>query len=80
MPDGAGASYSGVAVAHGFVYWVSGSYLNAWSLSAASPPCPNQFADVPQDSPFYGYIRCLVCRGIVNGYRTHPPCAPNRPV
>jgi hypothetical protein len=32
MPAHAAQGYSGVAVAHGFVYWVSGGYLNAWSL------------------------------------------------
>jgi outer membrane protein assembly factor BamB len=31
-PDHAADGYSGVAVAHGFIYWVSGGYLNAWSL------------------------------------------------
>jgi len=30
VPEGAGASYSGVAVARGTVYWLSGSRLNAW--------------------------------------------------
>jgi outer membrane protein assembly factor BamB len=32
-PEGAGPSYSGVAVAGGSVYWLSGEYLNAWSTS-----------------------------------------------
>jgi outer membrane protein assembly factor BamB len=32
IPDHAGNGYSGVAVSHGFIYWVSGEYLNAWSL------------------------------------------------
>jgi hypothetical protein len=34
------------------------------------PPtaCPLQFSDVPPDSPFYGFVRCLACRGIVAGY------------
>jgi outer membrane protein assembly factor BamB len=31
-PEHATRGYSGVAVAHGFIYWVSGGYLNAWSL------------------------------------------------
>jgi len=30
--------------------------------------CPIQFSDVPNGSPFYPYVRCLACRGIVNGY------------
>ncbi|HUS14661.1 MAG TPA: S-layer homology domain-containing protein [Chloroflexia bacterium] len=33
-----------------------------------STPCPVQFSDVPANSPFYPYVRCLVCRGIVSGY------------
>jgi hypothetical protein len=27
-----------------------------------------QFTDVPVGSTFYSYIRCLACRGIINGY------------
>jgi len=34
QPAHAGLAFSGLAVAHGFVYWLSGSYLNAWSLPA----------------------------------------------
>ena len=30
---------------------------------------------MPSDNPFYTYIRCLACRGIVSGYSTSPPCA-----
>src|SRR5206468_685693 len=30
--------------------------------------CPIRFTDVPQNSPFYSYIRCMACRGLVNGY------------
>jgi hypothetical protein len=41
-------------------------------VSTATPPpsCLIQFSDVPPDSTFYPYIRCLACRGIINGY----PC------
>ncbi|HUS17343.1 MAG TPA: S-layer homology domain-containing protein, partial [Chloroflexia bacterium] len=35
---------------------------------ATATPCTVQFSDMPPSSPFYPYIRCLVCRGIVNGY------------
>ena len=38
VPDHKGKAYSGVAVARGFVYWLSGTYLNAWSLPAAEGP------------------------------------------
>ncbi|HUS14387.1 MAG TPA: kelch repeat-containing protein [Chloroflexia bacterium] len=42
-------------------------------------PCTLQFTDVPADSPFYTYVRCLACRGIVSGYSTSPPCATGSP-
>jgi predicted extracellular nuclease len=42
---------------------------------SATPPagttptvCPIQFSDVPVGSTFYEFIRCLACRGIINGY------------
>jgi hypothetical protein len=35
---------------------------------ASATPCPIQFSDVPPSQPFYAYIRCLTCRGIVSGY------------
>ncbi len=30
--------------------------------------CMVSFSDVPEGSPFYQYIRCLACRGIITGY------------
>ena len=30
--------------------------------------CPVQFSDVPAGSTFYDNIRCLACRGFINGY------------
>jgi hypothetical protein len=39
--------------------------------AAASPtvtPCDMAFTDVGASSPFYSYIRCLACKGIVGGY------------
>ncbi len=36
--------------------------------AATSTACPIQFPDVPQGSTFYPFIRCLACRGIINGY------------
>jgi photosystem II stability/assembly factor-like uncharacterized protein len=37
--------------------------------SAVPPtPCTIVFSDVPEGSTFYAHIRCLACRGIVNGY------------
>ncbi|MGA7733480.1 MAG: S-layer homology domain-containing protein [Chloroflexia bacterium] len=40
--------------------------------------CTLSFTDVPEDSTFYPYIRCLSCMGIINGYtsgcETGDPC------
>jgi hypothetical protein len=36
---------------------------------AVSPTaCTLEFTDVPPGSTFYDYVRCMACRGIVNGY------------
>jgi hypothetical protein len=37
-------------------------------LSPTPTSCPIQFTDVPVGSTFYPFIRCLACRGIINGY------------
>jgi hypothetical protein len=37
--------------------------------------CSVQFVDVPPTDPFYAYIECLACRGIMSGYA----CTPNNP-
>ncbi len=37
---------------------------------AVPTPCPIEFQDVPADSTFYSYVRCLACQGILGGY----PC------
>jgi hypothetical protein len=45
---------------------------SATSTSTTPQPtpttCPIQFSDVPVGSTFYEFIRCLACRGIINGY------------
>jgi hypothetical protein len=38
------------------------------TVVATPTACPIQFTDVPVGSTFYTWIRCLACRGIVNGY------------
>ena len=38
------------------------------SPTLSSTPCAVTFADVPPTHPFYAYVRCLTCRGIVSGY------------
>ncbi|HUS15168.1 MAG TPA: SBBP repeat-containing protein, partial [Chloroflexia bacterium] len=35
---------------------------------ATVTPCAVEFSDVPPSNPFYTFVRCLVCRGIVSGY------------
>lgn len=41
-PQDAGPSWTGPTVAHGFVYWTSGAYLNAWSLPGPATAAPTQ--------------------------------------
>jgi hypothetical protein len=60
--------------------WTVGDYFNgtvAQTLVESYNPCPPtptptacpiEFTDVPNPSTFYAYIRCLACRGIINGY------------
>ncbi len=43
LPAKAGSANSGLAIAHGMVYWLSGSVLNAWGLpaiAATATPAP----------------------------------------
>jgi hypothetical protein len=37
-------------------------------IGPTSTVCPITFSDVPVGSTFYTWIRCLACRGIINGY------------
>jgi N-acetylmuramoyl-L-alanine amidase len=46
------------------------------TLSPTPTVCALNFADVPSGSPFYTYIRCLACRGIVGGYPCGGPGEP----
>jgi hypothetical protein len=41
--------------------------------------CPIEYSDVLPGSTFYAYVRCLACRGIVNGY-SDGTFRPNNPV
>jgi hypothetical protein len=36
--------------------------------TATATACPIQFTDVPAADPFYTFIRCLACQGVVAGY------------
>ncbi|MEO5953595.1 MAG: S-layer homology domain-containing protein, partial [Chloroflexia bacterium] len=48
------------------------------AATPTSTVCTLQFTDVPVDHTFYASIRCLACRGIINGYNsgcdTGNPC------
>ncbi|HUS15758.1 MAG TPA: proprotein convertase P-domain-containing protein, partial [Chloroflexia bacterium] len=37
------------------------------AVVATVTPCPIQFTDVAPTDPFYPFIRCLVCRGLISG-------------
>ncbi len=38
------------------------------SITPTPTPCTISFSDVPPNHPFYTFIRCLACRGILGGY------------
>jgi photosystem II stability/assembly factor-like uncharacterized protein/ribosomal protein L30/L7E len=38
------------------------------TVTTTPTACTVQFTDVPTTHPFYPYIRCLACRGILGGY------------
>jgi len=38
------------------------------AVSGTPTACTVSFTDVPPDHPFYIWIRCLACRGIISGY------------
>ena len=38
------------------------------AVSGTPTACAVSFTDVPPDHPFYIWIRCLACRGIISGY------------
>ncbi|MGA7730854.1 MAG: S-layer homology domain-containing protein [Chloroflexia bacterium] len=46
--------------------------------TATPTSCTLQFTDVPEGSTFYEFVRCMACRGIINGYtsgcETGNPC------
>ncbi|HVF98963.1 MAG TPA: S-layer homology domain-containing protein [Chloroflexia bacterium] len=41
--------------------------------------CPTSFLDVPPGSPFYPYVQCMACQGIVSGYPCEDPADPCYP-
>lgn len=74
-----GGANSGVAISNGFLYWISGNYLNAWSLpgSPLTPQPPTRtptpiggcvFVDVCPSDYFYTPVNYLKEQGAVGGY------------
>ena len=62
------------------VYTLYGGFFWAGPVATPCPACPTatplptatacalSFSDVPAGSTFYPFVRCMACRGIVNGY------------
>jgi hypothetical protein len=44
--------------------------------STACVSCPTSFSDVLPGSPFYPYVQCMACQGIVSGYPCEDPADP----
>lgn len=79
QPDSTILTYSTVYTLYGGFYWAGPVATPCPSCATATPPppptaCAIAFTDVPPDSPFYTYIRCLACRGIINGYSDPARC------
>jgi hypothetical protein len=49
------------------------------ATATPAPTCVLPFIDVEVYNPFHVFIRCLYCRGHINGYTTDPPCAGGAP-
>lgn len=56
-----------------------GEQTLAEHYSTACVSCPLRFTDVSPQSPFYAYIQCLACQGIVSGYPCEDPASPCMP-
>lgn len=57
--------------------WIAGNRGENGSVTqthiahyTCDPACNVQFSDVPEGSTFYTFVRCIACRGIINGYET----------
>lgn len=46
------------------------------TASATTTACTIQFTDVPPGHPFYTYVRCLACQGVLSGYPCGGPGEP----
>ena len=47
--------------------------------TATPTACPIQFVDAGPSTPFYQYIRCLACRGVLGGYSGSTNCPGGSP-
>ncbi|HUS15793.1 MAG TPA: S-layer homology domain-containing protein, partial [Chloroflexia bacterium] len=62
------ATATNTAVAPSATRTVPPNATNTPGGGATATPCPVQFSDVSPTDPFYPFIRCLACRGIISGY------------
>jgi hypothetical protein len=65
---GAAASSTGTSTATATAVQPTGTPGSGGTTTPTSTVCPIQYSDVPVGSTFYPFIRCLACRGIINGY------------
>jgi N-acetylneuraminic acid mutarotase len=63
-----GVPASATATAHGQPSSTATAHATTLIPTATPTTCTVTFSDVPSDSPFYPYVRCLACRGILSGY------------
>jgi hypothetical protein len=73
QPDSTVMTYTNVYTLYGGFFWAGPVATPCPACPTATPtpsptPCALTFGDVPPDSTFYPYIRCMVCRGIISGY------------
>lgn len=47
-----------------------------YSTDCVNLDCPTSFTDVQPGSPFYPYVQCLSCQGIISGYPCEDPANP----
>jgi hypothetical protein len=81
---GTGVLASGQPIVYGGLSADNPSYYYTLATTEQLPlgpcvtptPCAVAFNDVPGGSPFYTYVRCLACRGVVSGYPCGGPGEP----
>jgi hypothetical protein len=58
---------------------VTTATLTPQPITATPTVCALTFADVPPTDPFFSYVRCLTCRGVLSGYPCGGPGEPCLP-